>query len=292
MAPLLEVQKVAVRKPAPPRLVDSRDQTPSLTNQVTKDAAEFGSHFKQGGWRLGLLVARSVEQGTGGSRDNRSHVNSSAKVSMRQFAEMSGVSLTNVSYYYRAWELAADDGRCTKAKELIPGQDDLEDQYDEDDEELRSDWSKYLKQARVAKKPVSQKDSASSVSSTATPAGETGLASVIKLNPPSAEPDSEPDSVTSSPIETESKDEVIQLDSLGSEDEDEEPPLTRSEILQADSAIQRTELLEMLESARSLFSKVSRLTTIVDGNGSILSQIGSIAADINTIAKALSTQSN
>jgi hypothetical protein len=28
---------------------------------VDDDARVFGQHFKQGGWRLGLLVARNVE---------------------------------------------------------------------------------------------------------------------------------------------------------------------------------------------------------------------------------------
>jgi hypothetical protein len=29
---------------------------------LDNDAREFGQHFKQGGWRLGLLVARNVKQ--------------------------------------------------------------------------------------------------------------------------------------------------------------------------------------------------------------------------------------
>ncbi|MCX5045500.1 hypothetical protein OG921_20240 [Aldersonia sp. NBC_00410] len=54
------------------------------------DAREFGQHFKQGGWRLGLLVARNVEHGGAGGRpaENRSLENGSGKVSMSQFADL------------------------------------------------------------------------------------------------------------------------------------------------------------------------------------------------------------
>ena len=35
----------------------------TVTAAIELDAHEFGLHLKQGGWRLGLLVARDVNRG-------------------------------------------------------------------------------------------------------------------------------------------------------------------------------------------------------------------------------------
>lgn len=126
-----------------------------MSSQIDCDAIEFGSHFKQGGWRLGLLVARNCEPKQGKRTDLAT--SGEVKVSCEEFATKAGVSSSTVKYYYAAWELAAESGYCLSAKELSPGQDDLED-FDEDDNERREIWSKFYQKAREPKqsKPKAQ----------------------------------------------------------------------------------------------------------------------------------------
>ena len=119
-----------------------------MSNQIDCDAIEFGTHFKQGGWRLGLLVARNCEPKQGKRTDLAT--SGEVKVSCDEFASKSGVSATTVKYYYAAWELAAEAGYCLSAKQLSPGQDDLDD-FDEDDHERREIWSKFYQKAREPK---------------------------------------------------------------------------------------------------------------------------------------------
>lgn len=101
-------------------------------SSVNNDAREFGLHVKQGGWRLGLLVARSVEKGTqGGDRKSimaQSLHDSAQKVTCTAFAEIAGTSKDRVSRYLDAWNRAAADGVVKAADELTPG------------EELELDW--------------------------------------------------------------------------------------------------------------------------------------------------------
>lgn len=123
---------------------------------IGEDAREFGRHFKQGGWRLGLLVARNCEPGKPGrpkaDAENPSREMDSGKVSFTDFAGEAGVSQSHVSYYYKAWKLAADDGKCQHAQSLSPEDEDLDD-LEEDDEHTRELWSKYLEKAKVPEKP-------------------------------------------------------------------------------------------------------------------------------------------
>jgi hypothetical protein len=90
-----------------------------VDGQVKADAQEFGRHVKQGGWRLGLLVARNVEKdnGHGGRKRN------DRKVSAARFAQMSGTSAPRVLRYFDAWEKAADQRVVAHAVELVPGQE-------------------------------------------------------------------------------------------------------------------------------------------------------------------------
>jgi hypothetical protein len=53
------------------------------------------------GWRVGLLVARNVDEGNGRPCD-------STKVSVAEFARMAGTPEHLVKLYLEAWELAAD----------------------------------------------------------------------------------------------------------------------------------------------------------------------------------------
>lgn len=112
-----------------------------MSNTVNNDAREFGLHVKQGGWRLGLLVARSAEKQEGG-RNDRYALNApdaETKVSLTKFADLSGTSVPRVSRYLDAWNRAAADGvdGIKPSDELNPGEEvDL-------DVESLPDWNQY-----------------------------------------------------------------------------------------------------------------------------------------------------
>lgn len=93
---------------------------------IEMDAQEFGLHLKQGGWRLGLLVARDVEPGEGDpsvtTRERAASVE--GKVSAGEFARMAfgtDGARNKVMRYYRAWERYAAKGRVPHAADLSPG---------------------------------------------------------------------------------------------------------------------------------------------------------------------------
>jgi hypothetical protein len=86
------------------------------------DAHVFGQHF-QGGWQLGLLVARNVHKQAGAGRPSKSEPVRN-KVAPANFADKAGVSERTVQWYRNAWARAAEDGHCTPADELSPGDDD------------------------------------------------------------------------------------------------------------------------------------------------------------------------
>lgn len=92
---------------------------------INNDAREFGLHVKQGGWRLGLLVARNVEKGKGqGSRtDLPTTVEKLAKVSCVEFAQIAGCSDKKVARHLDAWNRAAADGLVPPADTLSPGEE-------------------------------------------------------------------------------------------------------------------------------------------------------------------------
>lgn len=95
-----------------------------MVEDVKQDAREFGLHVKQGGWRLGLLVARSVEKGSGqserGSRHNDCY---DEKVSAQKFATLSGTSAPRVLRYLDAWNRAAEAGHVPVPADLVPGEE-------------------------------------------------------------------------------------------------------------------------------------------------------------------------
>ncbi|MGW8698306.1 hypothetical protein ACWGOK_15500 [Streptomyces eurythermus] len=91
---------------------------------ITRDAKTFGTYDRNGGWLFGLMVARSVQPGSGnGGGDAQSAQQNASKVSAKKFAEMAGTSAPRVMRFYRAWERAASDGVVPDFEELIPGQD-------------------------------------------------------------------------------------------------------------------------------------------------------------------------
>lgn len=120
---------------------------PSRADPVEVDAEEFGRYATAVGWRLGLLVARNVEPDRGhGGRANVSH-ETFAKVSAAEFAKRAGTSAARVLRYYRAWNLAADDGVVKLADGLMPG----------DEPKLPNDeavpWTEYYTQTLAVKHP-------------------------------------------------------------------------------------------------------------------------------------------
>lgn len=92
-------------------------------NTTEADAKEFGLHVKQGGWRLGLLVARNVEKGAGEGGDPHRNDRYGAKVSAQQFGRDSSTSAPRILRYLAAWEKAAAAGHVPHAADLTPGED-------------------------------------------------------------------------------------------------------------------------------------------------------------------------
>ena len=88
-----------------------------MSDIVTADAVEFGNHIRSGGWRLALLVARSV------SRGNDAVARARHKISAREFAKLAGTTHDRVLRYLDAWEAAAKAGEVPPAAELHPGVD-------------------------------------------------------------------------------------------------------------------------------------------------------------------------
>src|SRR5215471_10415660 len=101
----------------------------AVMETITADAVEFGRQDRQGEWRKGLLVARSVQLGKnhGVKRRDVSYETSQEgeKTSAREFAMLSGTSTKTVMKYYRAWEKAAKEGLpgVLPAADLVPGQE-------------------------------------------------------------------------------------------------------------------------------------------------------------------------
>ncbi|MFF5932896.1 hypothetical protein [Streptomyces sp. NPDC012508] len=87
---------------------------------VVRDAREFGAYARTGGWAFALKVARSVRPG--GQAADESGV-SGAKVSAKAFAELAECSPERVMRYYKAWDMAADDGLVPQFEALVPGED-------------------------------------------------------------------------------------------------------------------------------------------------------------------------
>ena len=59
---------------------------------VEADAREFGLHVRQGGWRMGLVVARNVERVGPGARTDLGQMTEVKKLSAQSFAERAGLS--------------------------------------------------------------------------------------------------------------------------------------------------------------------------------------------------------
>lgn len=90
-------------------------------NTINQDAVEFGLHVKQGGWRLGLLVARSVEKKIGGRPLKTSSTEEVFKISAEAFAKEAGTTGDRVLRHLDAWSRAANAGFVPAATDLNPG---------------------------------------------------------------------------------------------------------------------------------------------------------------------------
>ncbi|KPI19001.1 hypothetical protein OK074_1465 [Actinobacteria bacterium OK074] len=105
--------------PAPADAVDDAEQDPDpvdVPESIARDAREFGVYARTGGWAFALKVARSVRPG-GQSADE------TPKISARRFAELAECSPERVMRYYKAWDMAADDGVVPQFEALVPGED-------------------------------------------------------------------------------------------------------------------------------------------------------------------------
>ncbi|MFC8272249.1 hypothetical protein ACFUJR_06845 [Streptomyces sp. NPDC057271] len=91
-----------------------------VPDAVVRDAREFGAYARTGGWAFALKVARSVRPG-GQAADETG--DSGAKVSAKAFAELAECSPERVMRYYKAWDMAADDGLVPQFEALVPGED-------------------------------------------------------------------------------------------------------------------------------------------------------------------------
>lgn len=90
---------------------------PSEARSITSDAKEFGLHMRQGGWRLGLLVARNVVVAPGRVAPETLL----PKVNATAFAKIAGTSNDRVLRHLAAWERAANAGLVPHSRDLTPG---------------------------------------------------------------------------------------------------------------------------------------------------------------------------
>lgn len=151
----IDPQGAIIRQTAEAGVAISEELT-DLNPNIEIDAKEFGEHVRNGGWRLGLLVARSVEV-SAGHGVNLSGPNApkdaqdcaSSKVSQRAFARQASLSTggNTVSKYLNAWNLAAADGHVPASSTLSPGQEVDFSQTDDDGELILTPklWDKYFK---------------------------------------------------------------------------------------------------------------------------------------------------
>ncbi|QGJ90100.1 MerR-like helix-turn-helix DNA binding domain protein [Mycobacterium phage Indlulamithi] len=225
-------------------------------SQIEKDASEFGVGVRCGGWRLGLLVARNVMkvgQGTRSDLPTSGQVDGQVtKVSANQFAKLAGVSSSTVDYYYNAWQFAAKASLVPDAEKVKPGDEDICVDADaiEDEDNPRTHWSHFY---GLAKNPPKESKKAE------------------KKQDSKPEPESDED-------ESDAIDEDFGIS--------EADAMTEDERAEADSSINRNELLEILESAQGLKSRLSRIDSIT-GHESLAAQIATAASELADLASGM-----
>lgn len=148
----IDPQGAIIRQTAEAGVAISEELT-DLNPNIEIDAKEFGEHVRNGGWRLGLLVARSVEVGRnrGGDRKSGTNLENSkliAKVSALGFARQAGnISSKTVQKYIDAWNMAAADGHVPASSVMSPGQEVDFSLTDDDGELILTPklWDSYFK---------------------------------------------------------------------------------------------------------------------------------------------------
>lgn len=126
------------------------EELTDLNPNVEMDAKEFGEHVRNGGWRLGLLVARNVKSGAGAGARTDLAENSARliKISSRAFARQAGnITDKTVGKYLDAWNMAAADGHVVPSSSLSPGQEVDFSETDDDGELILTPklWDSYFK---------------------------------------------------------------------------------------------------------------------------------------------------
>ncbi|MFD7323031.1 hypothetical protein ACFV9D_18370 [Streptomyces sp. NPDC059875] len=102
--------------PAAPEAEATDFVVQDVPDAIVRDAREFGVYARTGGWAFALKVARSVRPGGQAAEG-------SDKVSAKAFAELAECSPERVMRYYKAWDMAADDGLVPQFEALVPGAD-------------------------------------------------------------------------------------------------------------------------------------------------------------------------
>jgi hypothetical protein len=120
-----------------------------MNKQTKADATEFGVHYKKGGWRLGLLVARNVNVAKAGRPPKVIITGNNydpEKTTGKAFAQAAGVSQTTIVFHLSAWNLAASNGLVDASNTLSIGDNcPLPDDA--------AEWSRYYQMARIPAKP-------------------------------------------------------------------------------------------------------------------------------------------
>jgi hypothetical protein len=205
-----------------------------------------------------LLVARSVAPAKAGRPSNHSLENESsapAKTSMNQFADLAGVSVSHVKYYYDAWELAAKAGLVPAAGKVEPGDEDVCVDVDaiEVEDDPKTQWSWFYSIAKNPPKNTEKKEDSKSK----------------QQKPPADDSDEDED------------DDVD--DDFGIK----EPKISKEQAAEADSSIQRNELLEILESVRAIQGRMDRVEIAKADNVEIMGQIATAGMSLSMTADAL-----
>lgn len=248
----------------------SQDELPELK------AKEFARLSRQTGWRLAWLVASSCQPGTAGRPSKSATGSQLTKLSLNQFAKLTGKGRATIQFYYKAWDLAYQDGTAPCAAKDVPadvewidGQIEPPDEFQLDDDDLANPWDFYFDWAKTGQRP----------------------------NPKRYQDDSE-DEEDESDDESGSENQNPNLEVVDDEDDSESidedfglpAEMSEDEVAEADSSIQRENLLEVLETLKALKSRVTEMRVSAD-HDDLLTQIASAALDLNGIATALSIKS-
>jgi hypothetical protein len=132
------------------------EELTDLNPNIEMDAKEFGEHVRNGGWRLGLLAARSAEVATAGRPRIGENTPINKKISLTAFGKSAGIDKNTVKKYLDSWNMAAADGYVPSSSELVPGQGVNFTDVDDDGELILSPklWDSYFKPKGADNEPT------------------------------------------------------------------------------------------------------------------------------------------